>query len=443
MGIGGAGMSALALIARRRGVEVSGCDSDIRGAADVVHAGARVVQGHDPGHVRRARALIYTAAIPTDHPELEAARASGIPVITRAAALQQVVQHGKTVAVAGTHGKTTTTVMTTEALAAAGLHPTGIAGGRVPHWGGNARVDGNELFVVEADEYNKSFLALRPTVAIVNNVEPDHMESYGSLDALYDAFTRFASTAERVLVGGDDAGASIVGSRLQVPMWRVGRGDDVSIESYQPTPRGSTSTIVLPDKRRISLSLRVPGIHNVRNAAMAITAAFALGADPQVASHALADFAGVGRRFERLGQARGVTVIDDYAHHPTEVGATIDAARERFPDARLIAVFQPHLFSRTKSFFRELGEALAKADRAVVTEIYPAREKPIPGVTGMLVANAAREAGVPVEWVPERRAVAKALTGLAVEGDVVLTLGAGDITEVGPELLQRLGGASA
>jgi UDP-N-acetylmuramate--alanine ligase len=445
MGIGGAGMSALAFIARRRGIPVSGCDSDIRGATDVVNAGARVVQGHDPSHVKGARAVVYTAAVPTNHPELEAARASGIPVITRAAALQKFVEHGKTVAVSGTHGKTTTTVMTTEALTAAGKNPTGIAGGRVPRWGGNALLAGDDLFVVEADEYAKSFLSLKPTVAIINNVEADHMEWYGSLDALDDAFVQFASTAERVLVNDDDFGAKRIAQRLSAPVWRVGTWwkNDVFIVDHQHDAQGSTATLVLPDQSRVPLALKVPGMHNVRNAAMAVGVAVALGADPTVAARALADFTGVGRRFEQLGQAKGIVVVDDYAHHPTEVKATIAAARERFPDARLVAVFQPHLFSRTQAFSRELGEALAKADRVVVTEIYPAREKPIPGVTGLLVANAAREAGVSVEWVPERRSLGKAVAGLVVEGDVVLTLGAGDITEVGPELLRRLKGEAA
>jgi len=218
MGIAGAGMSALALIARRRGVTVSGCDTDIRGAADVVKAGARVVQGHDPSHVHHARAVVFTAAIPPEHPELEAARAGGVPVISRADALQDVVQHGRTVAIAGSHGKTTTTVMATEALGAVGKRPTGIAGGRVPHWGGNARVDGDDLFVVEADEYNKSFLALKPSIAVINNVEPDHMECYGTVDALEAAFAQFAGPAERVLVGGDDPGALRVANRLRLAL---------------------------------------------------------------------------------------------------------------------------------------------------------------------------------------------------------------------------------
>jgi UDP-N-acetylmuramate--alanine ligase len=445
MGIAGAGMSALALIARRRGVTVSGCDTDIRGAADVVKAGARVVQGHDPSHVHHARAVVFTAAIPPEHPELEAARAGGVPVISRADALQDVVQHGRTVAIAGSHGKTTTTVMTTEALGAAGKRPTGIAGGRVPHWDGNARVDGDDLFVVEADEYNKSFLALKPSIAVINNVEPDHMECYGTVDALEAAFAQFAGPAERVLVGGDDPGALRVANRLRSPVWRVGMGEraDISIRDVRHDANGSGSRLVLPGGRTVRVSLRVPGLHNIRNAAMAIGAALALDADVERAAEALAEFGGVGRRFETLGVARGIAVVDDYAHHPSEVAATLQAARERFPKARLVAAFQPHLYSRTQSLGRELGEALAVADLVVVTEVYASREKPIPGVSGSIVAESARGAGAVVEWVPERRNLVRALAGLVREGDVVLTMGAGDITEVGPELLRRLGGRAA
>ena len=436
-------MSALALIARRRGVAVSGCDSDIRGAADVVNAGARVVQGHDPSHVSGARAVVFTAAVPPHHPELEAARRAGIPVITRADALQAVVAKGRTLAIAGTHGKTTTTVMATEALAAAGLHPTGIAGGRVPAWGGNARFDGDQLFVVEADEYARSFLSLKPTVAVITNIEPDHMEIYGTLDALYDAFVQFASGAARVLINADDHGAQRVGERLSVPVWRVGTSRHHDIFISYAGPHTSAAILTLPDRSTVELSLRVPGRHNVRNAAMALGAALALGGDREKAVAGLSAFSGVGRRFEQLGEANGITVIDDYAHHPTELEATLAAARERFPNARIVAVFQPHLFSRTQMLALDFGEALAKADFAVVTDVYPAREKPIPGVTGELVANAARDAGVAVRWVPERRHLGRAVAAWVVPGDVVITLGAGDITDVGPELLRRLRGEAA
>lgn len=444
MGIAGAGMSALALIARRRGVQVSGCDTDIRGAADVINAGARVVEGHDPAHVAGARAVVFTAAVRPEHPELVAARARGVPVVPRAEALNAVCR-GTVVAVAGTHGKTTTTVMTTEALTAAGRHPTGIAGGRVASWGGNARLDGDDLFVVEADEYAKSFLALTPTVAVITNVEADHLECYGSLGALEDAFVEFAGRARRALVSADDPGALRVAARLSVPVWRVGLSPDadVTIRDVRRGPLGTSARVGFPGSRTVELKLRVPGVHNITNAAAALAAVVALDADPEAAAAALASFGGVGRRFEQLGAAKGVTVVDDYAHHPSEVRATIAAARERFPGRRLVAAFQPHLYSRTQSLGEDLGRALAGADLAVITEVYAAREQPIAGVSGVNVAKAAEQAGVRVEWVPDRRTLPSRLAALVADGDVVLTLGAGDITEVGPDLLRRLTGAAA
>jgi UDP-N-acetylmuramate--alanine ligase len=279
---------------------------------------------------------------------------------------------------------------------------------------------------------------------VINNVEADHMECYGSMGALEDAFIQFASPAERVLVGADDAGAMRVASRLRAPVWRVRiGGGDLAIQDVQHDPAGSSARLDLPGGDKVQLRLQVPGLHNVRNAAMAVGAAHALGADPGRAAEALAEFQGVGRRFEEVGAARGITVIDDYAHHPTEVAATLAAARERFPHARLVAVFQPHLYSRTQALGRELGQALARADLAVVTEIYAAREKPVPGVSGTVVAAAARDAGIVVEWVPERRGLVSAVAGLVRGGDVVLTMGAGDITDVGPELLRRIAGEAA
>lgn len=445
LGIAGAGMSALALMARRRGVAVTGCDTDPAAAADVARAGAEVHRGHDPGHVVGARAVVYTAAVPGDHPELEAARATGIPVIRRAAALREAVSTGTVVGVAGTHGKTTTTVMVTEALAAAGLHPTGLAGGRVAAWGGNARLGGERLFVVEADEYDRSFLELWPTVAVVNNVEADHLECYGSVEQLEAAFTEYAGRAERVLVGVDDAGAARVGRAAGKPTWCVGlrEGADLRIADVAQDRRGSRARLALPDGERVTLRLRVPGLHNVRNAAMAVGVARALSADLAPVLESLAEFGGVGRRFELVGEARGVTVVDDYAHHPTEVAATLAAARQRFPEARLIAVFQPHLFSRTATHGEALGVALSLADVVVVTDVYAARERPMAGVSGTLVHDAARRAGAETIWVPERGALADRVAALVRAGDVVLTLGAGDITTVGPQLLERLRGEAA
>lgn len=441
MGIAGAGMSALALIARHRGVSITGCDSDISGtgADDLTALGVPVFRGHDPSHVDRARAIVVTAAVPRDHPELERARALGLAVVRRADALGDLVAGGTegVVAVAGTHGKTTTTVMVTEALTAAGRNPTGVAGGRVAAWGGNARIGGDALYVVEADEYDKAFLSLRPTIAVVNNVEADHLECYGSMEALEEAFADFASRAGRVIIGADDDGADRVALRVSAPVWRVGHGAtaDVRIRAVRLEPGGSRATIALPGGHSVELALVVPGLHNVRNAAAALAVLHALGADVQAGAKALSEFRGVGRRFERLGDAGGVTVVDDYAHHPTEVAATLAAARQAFPGRRLIAVFQPHLFSRTALHGEALGKALAAADVVVVAPIYGAREQPQAGVTHHLVVRGATRAGAATVAVRDRAGLTTHVARAVRGGDVVFTLGAGDITRVGPELL--------
>lgn len=436
MGIGGAGMSALALIARRRGVTVSGCDTDPGGAADVAALGATVVAGHDPAHVAGARAVVVTAAIPNGHPELERARVLGIPVVPRKQALAELVGVGRVVGVSGTHGKTTTTVMTTEALTAAGLGPTGLAGGRVSAWGGNAKLASDALFVVEADEYDQAFLALHPEIAVVNNVEADHLECYGTVAALEQAFIEFAGRSARAIVGTDDPGAARVAARLDVPVWRFGQGDaDLRIVTVDGGPQGSLARIRMPDGADLTLRLRVPGLHNVKNATAALGVVAALGGPIGPALEALAAFDGVGRRFERLGEARGVTFVDDYAHHPSELAATLQAARQAFPGRRLVAVFQPHLYSRTDRHGEAMGRELAAADLAIVTEVYAAREAPIPGVSGRRVAQAVTATGGRALFEPALAGVVDQLNAIATSGDVVLTLGAGDVTRVGRELL--------
>ena len=441
MGIGGAGMSGLAMLVRRLGVAITGCDNDPTGAADLAALGVQVWRGHDAGHVEAARAVVVTAAVAREHPELEMARTRGIPVVRRADALGEVVSGGTVVAVAGTHGKTTTTVMVTEALAAAGRDPTGLAGGRVANWSGNARVGGRELFVVEADEYDRAFLSLAPAVAVVHNVEADHLECYGSVAALETAFREFAGRARRVIAGSDDAGAARVVQGLGVPVWRVGFGPeaDVRIVERERTPAGSRAAVRLADGREVVFALRVPGRHNVRNAAAALAVAAELGADLDRCAAALGEFRGVGRRFERVGHAAGVTVMDDYAHHPTEVAVTIEAARQAFPGRRLVAVFQPHLYSRTALHGDALGRALASADLVVVAPIYGAREQPMPGVTADLVARGAIAAGARTVAVRDRAALGRRLAEVVRDGDVVFTLGAGDVTRVGPELLEQIG----
>jgi len=434
-------MSGLALIACRRGVVVTGCDADPSGAQDLVSLGVSVSTGHSPAHVEGARAVVYTAAVKPDHPELARARALGVPVVPRKVALAELVAGRTVLAVSGTHGKTTTTVMATEALVAAGCDPTGIAGGRVGSWNGNARIAGDAAFVVEADEYDQAFLTLHPTVALVNNVEPDHLECYGSVAALEDAFVEFASRAELVLVGADDPGALRVAARVGAKARSFGLGPaaDIRITDVTQAAAETSARVTLPGMDPLTVRLQVPGLHNLRNAVGALAATLHLapgGVEPALA--ALYRFRGVGRRFERLGEFGGVEIVDDYAHHPSELVATLAAARQAFPGRRLVAVFQPHLFSRTAAHGVAMGEALAEADVVVVTEVYAAREEPIPGVSGRQVAQAAERAGGSAIFEPDRAALGRRVLDLLLPGDVVLTLGAGDITRVGAELIQWL-----
>jgi UDP-N-acetylmuramate--alanine ligase len=435
LGIGGAGMSALALVARRRGVPVTGDDLDPAAFADLEAAGATVWLGADPVRVVGARAVVVTAAAPPTHPEIVAAHAGGIPVIYRKQALAELVNGTTLAAIAGTHGKTTTTVMTTLALAGAGWHPSALAGGRVAAWHGNALLDSDELFVVEADEYDQAFLTLQPTVAVINNVEADHLECYGSVDAMEAAFVEFGSRATRVLIGTADTGSDRVAARLGAKAWRFGidRGD-LAIHIRTLGAEGSVADIVLPDGQAARLRLQVPGVHNLRNATAALGIVFALGAPIEPAVNALHAFTGVGRRFERLGEVHGITLIDDYAHHPTELVATLAATRQAFPGRRIVAVFQPHLYSRTREHAVAMGEALAAADIAVVADVYGAREAPIAGVTGQWVVDAALAAGGTVVYEPVRSALAARATDVLRDGDVLLTMGAGDVTQVGREV---------
>ena len=436
-------MSALAELFARRGVIVSGCDASGQGALDLERLGIPVLAGHDPAHVSGVRAVVVTSAVPRDHPELARARELGVPVIRRAEALGEAVSSGELVAIAGTHGKTTTTVMTTEALTAAGLAPTGIAGGRVGAWNGNLSDGSDRLFVVEADEYDRSFLALTPTIAVVTNCEADHLDIYADLADVRATFAQFLRPARTVILCADDDGAASLAAPVAAEVLTYGirspsarlRALDVRLEGV-----GSRFTAALDGRALGAVSLAVPGAHNVLNALAAVASGLSLGATLDRLRPGLERFTGVERRFQRLGDARGVLVVDDYAHHPTEIVATIEAARAAYPGQRLVAAFQPHLFSRTRDFAAEFGRALALADAVFLTEIYPAREQPMAGVTSELVARA-MPGRAPV-WRGDRAALAEALAGFVRDGDVVLTIGAGDITRTGPELLERLGGAA-
>jgi UDP-N-acetylmuramate--alanine ligase len=386
-----------------------------------------------------------TSALPKTHPELQRARELGIPVIRRAEALGEAVSGGDLVAIAGTHGKTTTTVMTTEALQAAGLQPTGVVGGRVGSWGGNLRYGSDRVFVVEADEYDRSFLALTPTVAVITNVEADHLDIYADLADIHRTFEQFASPARTIVLCGDDAGANGLTTPSSAEIIRYGihsRDARLLAVDVRSEGGGSIFEVEFDDEMLGEVELSVPGLHNVMNALAAIASGLTLGATLDAMRPGLAAFRGVERRFQRLGTANGVDVVDDYAHHPTEIRATLAAARTAFPGRRIVAAFQPHLFSRTRDFAREFGEALAAADAVYIADIYPAREQPIPGVTADIIVASTRDAGGSVAWQGERGSLSKELARTVRGGDVVLTIGAGDITKTGPELLRALEGSA-
>ncbi|MDP9202196.1 MAG: UDP-N-acetylmuramate--L-alanine ligase [Gemmatimonadota bacterium] len=434
-------MRALAQLLAQRGVVVTGCDANPGTTEDLEELGIRVLKGHSPEHIAGARQLIVTSAMPRDHPELARARELGIPITRRAEALGQAVAGGRLVGIAGTHGKTTTTVMTTAALAAAGLEPTGIAGGRVAEWRGNLHYESDELFVVEADEYDRSFLTLSPSVAVITNIEADHLDIYHDLEDIRTTFSRFVRDTPAIVLCADDAGASTLALPASSEVIRYGlTSSDARLmaRDIRPDGRATTFSVAYDGRALGDVSLRVPGRHNVQNALGAIGAGFALGVTLDQMREGLGQFGGVERRFQHLCDVAGLSIVDDYAHHPTEITATIQAARASYPGRRIVAAFQPHLFSRTRDFCEAFGEALSTADAVFLAEIYPAREKPIPGITSDLIASSLSRAGRPVVWQGSRLELSDALTEFVKKGDVVITIGAGDITQTGPELRRRL-----
>jgi UDP-N-acetylmuramate--alanine ligase len=446
MGIAGAGMSALAELCARRGAKVTGCDRDPSGAADLRGLGIEVSTGHDAGHANGHRALVVSSAIPKDHPEIARAIDLGIPVIRRAEALAEATAGGILVAIAGTHGKSTTTVMTTEALAAAGLNPTGVVGARVTAWKGNLSAGGNDVFVVEADEYDRSFLALAPDVAVVTNIEADHLDIYRDLDDVRAAFEQFVRDARWIVLCADQTESHRLRTPPSAEVVRYGISslDARLVARGIETRDGRTAFDVHFDgEKKGRVSIGAVGQHNVLNALAALGVGLArFGVTVEQMAPGLASFAGTERRFQRLGDAGGVTVVDDYAHHPTEIRATLSAARLAFPGRRIVIAFQPHLFSRTRDFAADFGLALARADELFLCDIYPAREQPIPDVSSGLIADSAALAGRRPAWMGSRSGLAAALAGFVQKGDVVLTVGAGDITKTGPELLALLGGVA-
>jgi UDP-N-acetylmuramate--alanine ligase len=450
MGIGGAGMCALAELFHRSGYRVTGCDLRRDLSARSLEAlGIPIATGHHPDHLDGVSAVVVSSAISPSNPEVRAARERGIPVVKRAAALGQWVNPGTVVAVAGTHGKTTTTAFATEILAAAGRDPTGLVGGRVAAWEGNLRYGRGDLYVVEADEYDRSFHHIAPRTALVTNLEADHLDTYGDLAHLREAFLAFVAAVPAdgtVCVCADDPGASRLLAGLDARTCTYGfcAGAQLRATRVRTGTGGTRARIFESGRDRGDVSIPIPGRHNLLNALGAAAAVRGMGVEWSDIRRSLASFSGVRRRFEQLGCARGVTVVDDYAHHPTEIAAALAAARGSFPGARLVAVFQPHLFSRTRDFAGQLGGALAAADQVWVADIYPAREAPIPGITGELVSGAVTAAGGrDIRYHPDMTTLPVAVADSLRAGDVCLTMGAGSIESTGPALLRRLGGPDA
>jgi UDP-N-acetylmuramate--alanine ligase len=442
MGIAGAGMSALAELCARRGTTVTGCDLNPDGAGDLARHGITVTRGHDASHAEGHRALVVSSAIPKAHPEILRARELGIPVIRRAEALAEATAGGRLVGIAGTHGKSTTTVMTTEALKSAGVDATGVVGARVTSWNGNLSSGADDVFVVEADEYDRSFLALSPDVAVVTNLEADHLDIYKDLDDIKGAFTQFVRGARWIVLCADDPNANALNTPSSAEVVRYGiTSSDARLiaRNISMHDGGAQFEVVYDGKSLGEVQLGVPGEHNVRNALAALAVGLGTwGVTVPQMTGGLQRFVGAERRFQRIGDVNDVCVIDDYAHHPTEIAATLAAARGAFPGRRIVAAFQPHLFSRTRDFAKEFGEALATADATYLTAIYPAREQPIDGVTSALIADAMTHAGRAPVWQGELAALAAALRDRVQPGDVVFTIGAGDITKTGPELVALL-----
>jgi UDP-N-acetylmuramate--alanine ligase len=448
IGIGGAGMSGIARILLARGTAVSGSDAkDSRTVLALRALGADVAVGHDAAHLPEPPAtVVVSSAIRESNPELAAARERGLPVVHRAQALAALTEGRRLAAVTGTAGKTSTTSMLTVALQHCGLDPSFAIGGDLAASGSGAHEGSGDVFVVEADESDASFLAFSPTVAVVTNVEADHLDHYGSAEAYVAAFDEFLG---RILPGGvlvtclDDPGAAALASRAEARGIRVRRyGRDAAADArlVDFRPDGTGARIVLHHEgREHILRLAVPGEHMALNALGALLAGVELGADADALLAGLAAFDGVRRRFEFRGRAAGVAVYDDYAHHPSKVAAQLRAARQVVDGhGRVVVAFQPHLYSRTRDFAAAFGEALGIADEVVVLDVFGAREDPQPGVSGALIADAVPLPRDRVRFVPRWEEVPAVVAGIATAGDLVVTMGAGDITVLAPEILLEL-----
>ena len=442
VGIGGAGMSGIAEVLLNQGYEVSG--SDMSDSAVVRHLrelGAHVAVGHAAENVGDVQVLVKSTAISDENPELVEARRRSIAIIPRAEMLAELMRLRQGIAIAGTHGKTTTTSLTASIFDTAGLDPTVIIGGRLNAYGTNAHLGHGEYLIAEADESDGSFLCLLPIINVVTNVDEDHLDHYKTRQGIDDAFVEFMNNVPFYglnIVCGDDPGVRALLSRVKRPVLTYGFAEDNVLRAV-PLECGVRNNFEVwrNGVKLGQVSLPQPGRHNMLNALAAIGAAMEVDISFEKCAEGLNGFGGVGRRFEFKGEKGGVTVVDDYGHHPAEIAATLATARQVFPGRRIVAAFQPHRFSRTQAHFGEFCKVFDNVDQLLLTEIYAASEKPIPGVSGQSLAQGIRQVSTtPVEYYQTLNDLAAALPNVLREGDVLLTLGAGSITRLGPAWLE-------
>ncbi len=448
VGIGGIGMSGIAEILLDEGFEVTGSDRQLTEITDRLQKlGAKIHQGHASGNLDEADVVVYSSAVRQDNPELVEASEKKIPIIRRAEMLAELMRMKYGIAIAGTHGKTTTTSMTSLVLMEGGLDPTVIVGGKLSSFGGtNARLGHGEYIVVEADEFDRSFLHLTPVIGVITTLEREHLDIYTDLEDIKRAFVEFANKVPFygfVILCLDEPSIQEILPLIKKKIVTYGLNpqSDLRAVNISFDENRSRFTLLHNGSNLGEIKLNVPGLHNVKNSIAAIGIGLELGLDFAKIKHAVESFTGVYRRIEVKGEFGGIMVVDDYAHHPTEVKATLSALKSGWPQRRVVAVFQPHLFSRTRDFHDEFGKSFLNADVLVVTEIYPAREEPIQGITGELIVNDAKAYGhKEAYYVPDKKKLADFLFQMRKAGDIVVTLGAGDISKYGEEFIGKLNG---
>lgn len=437
VGIGGAGMSGIAEILLSQGFKVSGSDKRFSETTEHLQSlGAKLFEGHDAAQIDGIDALVYSSAVPLDNPEIVAARKKKIPVIRRAEMLGELMRMKFGISIAGTHGKTTTTSMTGTVLTEGNLDPTIIVGGKLQKLKTNARLGKSQFLVAEADEFDRSFLTLTSSIAVITTLEADHLDCYEDLDDIKSAFVQFANKVPffgSVIACIDEPSVQDILPRLERRVNTYGISKQADLRATDISYDSGLSTFFVWHKgiKLGKVTIQLPGLHNVKNALAAIMVGLELEMDFDTIRSGIQSFDGVGRRFEIIGERDGALVVDDYAHHPTEIMASLQGAKSGWK-RRLIAVFQPHLYSRTRDFYKEFGKSFFDSDMLVVTDVYPARETPIEGVSGELIADAAREYGHrDVHYLADKKDIPKFLETHVHDGDLVITLGAGDIHTFG------------